>query len=66
MTTVGLDHYREVAPKGTVELLRRLAERVRGRRFIHVNSTRSGGGVAEILRRLVPIMTDLGWMLAGR
>ncbi|MBI4591021.1 MAG: glycosyltransferase [Candidatus Rokubacteria bacterium] len=55
-----MEEYREVAPKGTVDLLLRLAERVRGRRFLHVNSTRSGGGVAEILNRLVPIMTDLG------
>ncbi len=60
MNTVRLDDYRKIAPRGTVEFLRSLAERVRGRRFLHINSTRSGGGVAEILRRLVPIMTDLG------
>lgn len=60
MSTVHLDDYREVTPKGTVEFLRRLAERVRGRRFLHVNSTRHGGGVAEILSRLVPLMTELG------
>lgn len=60
MNTVRLDDYRDVAPKGTIEFLRCLAERVRGRRFLHVNSTRHGGGVAEILHRLVPIMTDLG------
>ncbi|MGH7318524.1 MAG: glycosyltransferase [Candidatus Rokuibacteriota bacterium] len=38
----------------------RPADRVRGRRFLHVNSTLSGGGVAEILQRLVPIMNHLG------
>lgn len=58
--TVTIEEYREVAPKGTVDFLLRLAERVRGRSFLHVNSTRAGGGVAEILSRLVPIMTDLG------
>jgi len=26
----------------------------------HVNATRAGGGVAEILNRLVPLMTELG------
>ena len=57
---VSLEEYREVAPKGTVEFLQRLAARLQGRRFLHVNSTRYGGGVAEILTRLVPIMTDLG------
>lgn len=60
MNAVSLDDYRRVTPKGTVQFLQRLAERVRGRRFLHVNSTRYGGGVAEILNRLVPIMTDLG------
>ncbi len=55
-----IEDYREVAPKGTVEFLLGLAERVRGRRFLHVNSTRAGGGVAEILNRLTPLMTDLG------
>lgn len=60
MNTVSLDDYREVAPKGTVEFLRRLSELVRGRRFLHVNSTRQGGGVAEMLHRLVPIMNELG------
>jgi trehalose synthase len=57
---VTIEAYRDVAPKGTVDFLLRLAERARGRRFLHVNSTRFGGGVAEILARLVPIMTDLG------
>ncbi|MBZ0159338.1 MAG: glycosyltransferase [bacterium] len=60
MNTVSLDDYRGVTPKGTLQFLRCLAERVRGRRFLHVNSTRYGGGVAEILHRLVPIMTDVG------
>lgn len=60
MNAASLDDYREVTPKGTVPLLRSLAARVRGRRFLHVNSTSQGGGVAEILHRLVPIMADLG------
>jgi trehalose synthase len=58
--TISIDAYRNVAPKGSVEFLLRLSEKVRGRSFLHVNSTRSGGGVAEILSRLVPIMNDLG------
>jgi trehalose synthase len=55
-----LDPYREVTPKGTVDFLRCLAEKVRGRRILHVNSTRVGGGVAEILRSLVPLLQDIG------
>jgi trehalose synthase len=60
MSDNGIAAYRRVAPPGTVEFLSRLGEQVRGRRFLHINSTRQGGGVAEILMRLVPLMTDLG------
>ena len=56
----GLDAYREVAPRGTIDLLRALADRVRGRSMLHVNSTRVGGGVAEMLQRYVPLFTELG------
>lgn len=55
-----LEDYAEVAPPGTVDFLSRLSEQVRGRTFLHVNSTRQGGGVAEILYRLVPMLNDLG------
>ncbi|NJD68137.1 MAG: glycosyl transferase family 1 [Candidatus Methylomirabilota bacterium] len=55
-----VEDYREVAPKGAVDLLCRLSERVKGRSFLHVNSTRYGGGVAEILTRLVPMLQTLG------
>lgn len=55
-----VEDYREVAPKGAVDLLCRLSERVKGRSFLHVNSTRYGGGVAEILNRLIPMLNALG------
>lgn len=55
-----LEEYREVAPKGAIDLLLRLAERLRGRRFLHVNVSRYGGGSPEILNRLVPMLQDLG------
>jgi trehalose synthase len=55
-----LDDYREVAPKGVIDLLRRLAERLRGRRFLHINASRFGGGSPEMLGRLVPLLQELG------
>ena len=55
-----LERYRDVAPKGTVELLHRLSELAEGKRFLHVNAVRYGGGMAEILRRLVPVMKAMG------
>ncbi len=52
--------YSGIAPKGDLLLIRKLAENLRGKSFLHVNSTRSGGGVAEILQRMVPILEGIG------
>src|SRR5210317_1203010 len=58
--TITLESYREVTPKGTVDLLYKLAKRLEGRSILHINSTRVGGGVAEILHRLIPLLNELG------
>jgi trehalose synthase len=55
-----LAEYREIAPKGTVDFIGRLAERVKGRRFVSVSATRYGAGVPEILHRMGPMLTELG------
>jgi len=55
-----LDEYAGVAGQDVVNQLRQLAETIQGIRVVHVNSTREGGGVAEILSRLVPLMQELG------
>src|SRR5262245_59019458 len=55
-----LDRYEEVVGHQEVERLRRLAARLAGKRIIHVNSTRTGGGVAEILGWMIPLMQELG------
>lgn len=57
---VKLDDYRQVAPRGTVDFLLRIGERLRGRRLVHVSASRYGGGLVEVLNRLVPILNDLG------
>jgi trehalose synthase len=54
-----LDEYREIAPSGTVDFLFRLARPLRGKKMLHVNSTKLGGGVAEILRNLIPLFHEL-------
>src|SRR5207253_908036 len=52
-----------------VDIVLRLAERMRGRRFLHLSGGRFGGGAAEILQPLVPMLTDLGvdaaWEITG-
>ncbi len=55
-----LDQYEEVVGPHEIDRLRRLADRLRGQRIVHVNSTRVGGGVAEILGWMVPLMVELG------
>jgi trehalose synthase len=66
---IAIDDYRRVAPPGAVDMLLRLAERVRGRRMLHLSGGRFGGGSAEILHTLVPMMADLGvetaWEITG-
>jgi trehalose synthase len=55
-----LDRYEEVVGHQEVQCLHHLAERLAGLRVVHVNSTRTGGGVAEILGWMVPLMQELG------
>ncbi|HLA38014.1 MAG TPA: glycosyl transferase family 1, partial [Candidatus Brocadiales bacterium] len=55
-----VDDYIPVAGEGVIEELRLLAERLRGVVIQNVNSTAVGGGVAEILHRLLPLLRELG------
>ncbi len=54
------DRFVGIAPKTDLLLLQMLAARFHKRSFLHINSTRSGGGVAEILQRMIPILQELG------
>ncbi len=55
-----LDRYEEIVGHQEIERLRRLAGRLAGKRIVHVNSTRIGGGVAEILGWMIPLLEELG------
>ncbi len=55
-----IDDYAPVAGEEVIQHLRQLAIPLRGLKVVHVNSTRVGGGVAEILNRLVPLLKELG------
>ena len=56
---IPLDDYAPVIGAGEIEELRALARPLQGRSVEMVNSTAVGGGVAEILNRLVPLAEDL-------
>ena len=64
-----LAEYRSLLPRDLVDEIQALAEPLRGSRVLHVNATAFGGGVAEILYTLVPLMRDAGlevdWQVIG-
>jgi trehalose synthase len=55
-----IEDYAEIVGDDVISQLRQLAAPLKGMKVVHVNSTRLGGGVAEILTKLVPLMADLG------
>lgn len=55
-----LEDYAAVVGEDVINHLQQLARRLKGMKVVHVNSTRLGGGVAEILTKLVPLKRELG------
>ncbi len=54
-----LEGYRSVTGDGPIRVLEAVARKLRGHRVVMVNSTATGGGVAEILHRLVRLLNEL-------
>src|SRR6266581_3322870 len=59
LARIPLDDYADLLGAGEIEELRALAKPLRGRTIEMINSTAIGGGVAEILNRLVPLAEEL-------
>ena len=55
-----LEAYVPIVGASTVDELMMLAERLRGVSVQNINSTAVGGGVAEILTRMLPLLKELG------
>ena len=55
-----LSTYEKIVGSEEIEELKALAHRLGGITLLHINSTATGGGVAEILKSLVPLFQDLG------
>lgn len=55
-----INDYKEIAGRGTIEDLFLLADRLQGKSVQNINSTAVGGGVAEILTRMLPLLRELG------
>ncbi len=52
--------YADVTDRDRIEQLRALAAALEDTHILHVNSAAAGGGVAELLRSIVPLSNDLG------
>jgi trehalose synthase len=57
--TIHLDDYTAIVGAGEIAELRALAASLKGRSIQMVNSTAMGGGVAEMLNRIVPLVLEL-------
>jgi trehalose synthase len=55
-----LSDYTPIVGQEAINQLRQLADDIAGLKVVHVNSTKVGGGVAEILSWMIPIMRELG------
>lgn len=55
-----LQNYKAVVGEGVINQLTQIANSLKGMRIVHVNSTWQGGGVAEILEKLIPLSKALG------
>jgi len=55
-----LSDYTSIVGEKALHELRQLAKPLCGARVLHLNATAAGGGVAELLTALVPLMCDLG------
>lgn len=54
-----IDEYKAII-KDDVEKIKKIAEPLRNKKIVHINATAFGGGVAEILHNLVPLMRSVG------
>jgi trehalose synthase len=54
-----IEEYRNII-NDEVEKIKELAKPLKGKKVIHVNATAFGGGVAEILQNLAPLMRSVG------
>ena len=59
-TPKALKDYAPVVGEECIREIRDLAAPLAGARVLHINATAFGGGVAELLGSLVPLMNEVG------
>lgn len=55
-----IEEYIPIVGHPIIDDLKLLAEKLKGNIIQHINSTAVGGGVAEILNRMIPLLKELG------
>jgi len=55
-----IEDYKDIIPGSLFKEINYLAKDLKGLKVVHINSTPRGGGVAEILKSLVPLMKGIG------
>ena len=55
-----LERYRGLVDNSQITAIYEVASSLQGLRVLHLNTTDQGGGVAEILHELLPVMEELG------
>lgn len=58
--TKSLKDYEHIVDQEIIEKVRQLGKDMRGAKILNINSTPFGGGVAELLYTLIPLMRDAG------
>lgn len=58
--STNLDNYRPVVGEALVDEIQMLSQRLKDVRMCQVNATATGGGMAELLARQLPISQALG------
>lgn len=55
-----IEDYIPIVGESIINDLKLIAQKLKGKAIQHINSTSVGGGVAEILSRMVPLLKELG------
>lgn len=58
--TQKLEKYKDLISKELFEEIKKISQDLKGLRVLHVNATPRGGGVAEVLKSLIPLMKGVG------
>jgi trehalose synthase len=55
-----IEEYSPIVGQPTIDDLKLLGQKLKGKIVQNINSTPVGGGVAEILSRMIPLLNELG------